>query len=49
MAEELLHFPLVLMSRLNKKESSSSYYTSGLVLLDGMRVVALSISSHEQT
>ena len=44
----LLHFPLVLMSGLNKAESAVSFYTLGLVLLVGVRNVALSISSHEQ-
>ena len=37
------------MSRLNKTESAVLYYTLGLVLLDGLIVVALSISSHDLT
>ena len=45
----MLHFPLVLTSRLNKTKSDVSYYTLGLVLLGGVRLVALSISSYEQT
>ena len=49
MVLELLHFPLVLMSRLNKTESAVFYYTYGLAVLGHVRVVALSNSSHEQT